>query len=394
MGVYLNSKKPYLLFREDALSTYYVDKSDILKYLVLVVESREELETGQKKEIGKSHRYICITRPRRFGKTVMANMISSYFCKENDSSEIFRGLKVSSFDWYEKHLNQHNVMHIMFNEMPRRCRTYDEYIERIETRLLEDLIRAYPDAHIREDDALWDAFNSIIEFGCEDKFIFILDEWDFIFHRDFVTEENKAAYIDFLSNLLKDQPYVELAYMTGILPIKKYGTHSALNMFSEFSMINPRQLAEFVGFTEEEVSSLCSRYGMDLQELREWYNGYRFESVPAVYNPRSVVEAVTSGICDSYWNQTETFEALRMYIDMYFEGLRDDVLSMMAGEQVPVNTGSFSNDMTTFHTKDDVLTLLIHLGYLGYDFDQRCVFIPNHEIRGEFGKAASGGDQL
>ena len=133
---------------------------------------------------------------------------------------------------------------------------------------------------------------------------------------------------------------------------------------------------------------------MDLQELREWYNGYRFESVPAVYNPRSVVEAVTSGICDSYWNQTETFEALRMYIDMYFEGLRDDVLSMMAGEQVPVNTGSFSNDMTTFHTKDDVLTLLIHLGYLGYDFDQRCVFIPNHEIRGEFGKAASGGDQL
>ena len=123
----------------------------------------------------------------------MANMISSYFCKENDSSEIFRGLKVSSFDWYEKHLNQHNVIHIMFNEMPRRCRTYDEYIERIETRLLEDLIRAYPDAHIREDDALWDAFNSIIEFGCEDKFIFILEEWEFIFKRDFVTEENKEG---------------------------------------------------------------------------------------------------------------------------------------------------------------------------------------------------------
>ena len=193
----------------------------------------------------------------------------------------------------------------------------------------------------------------------------------------------------YISNPGNTAAITMLCAVTGILPIKKYGTHSALNMFSEFSMINPRQLSEFVGFTEEEVGALCDRYGMDLQELREWYNGYRFEAVPAVYNPRSVVEAVTSGICDSYWNQTETFEALRMYIDMNFEGLRDDVLSMMAGEQVPVNTGSFSNDMTTFHTKDDVLTLLIHLGYLGYDFDHKCVFIPNHEIRGEFANAVS-----
>ena len=175
--------------------------------------------------------------------------------------------------------------------------------------------------------------------------------------------------------------------MTGILPIKKYGTHSALNMFDEFSMINPMQLAEYVGFTEKEVSELCERYGRKLEEIKEWYNGYRFPYETAVYNPRSVIAAVTSGICDSYWNQTETFEALKMYIDMNFEGLKDDVLSMIAGEHVSVNIGSFTNDMTTFAVEDDVLTLLIHLGYLAYDTDMKEVYIPNNEIRGEFKKS-------
>ncbi len=162
--------------------------------------------------------------------------------------------------------------------------------------------------------------------------------------------------------------YIHLAYMTGILPIKKYGTHSALNMFDEFSMTNPGPLAEYVGFTEAEVRKLCETYGRNLEEMKEWYDGYHFINAESVYSPRSVVTAVLTGVCDSYWNKTETFEALRIYIDMNFEGLKDDVLSMLAGERVPVNTGSFSNDMTTFHTEDDVLTLLIHLGYLGYDF--------------------------
>lgn len=158
-------------------------------------------------------------------------------------------------------------------------------------------------------------------------------------------------YLDFLRDFLKDKAYIHLAYMTGILPIKKYGTHSALNMFDEFSMTNPGPLAEFVGFTEEEVAVLCKQYGRNLSELKEWYDGYHFEKAKSIYSPRSVVTAVLTGICDSYWNRTETFEALRFYIDMNFEGLKDDVLSMLAGERIPVNTGTFSNDMTTFYSE-------------------------------------------
>lgn len=180
--------------------------------------------------------------------------------------------------------------------------------------------------------------------------------------------------------------------MTGILPIKKYGTHSALNMFSEYSMANPRQLAEYVGFTEEEVEELCDQYHMNLKELKEWYDGYSFDGVESIYSPRSVIEAVLSGVCDSYWNQTETFEALQVYIDMNYKGLKDDVLSMIAGEKVSVNTGSFTNDMTTFNSKDDVLTLLIHLGYLSYDFVNKYVYIPNGEVRGEYINAISVSD--
>ena len=195
-----------------------------------------------------------------------------------------------------------------------------------------------------------------------------------------------------MRNLIKDKAYIHLAYMTGILPIKKYGTHSALNMFDEFSMLDPGPLASYVGFTEEEVQKLCERYQMDMTEVKSWYDGYFFEQEPSVYSPRSVVNCMRFRKIGNYWNQTETFEALQMYIDMNFDGLRDDVLSMLAGEHVPVNTGSFTNDMTTFRTEDDVLTLLIHLGYLGYDAENRCIFIPNNEVRAEYVNAITVSD--
>jgi hypothetical protein len=226
----------------------------------------------------------------------------------------------------------------------------------------------------------------------ECPFIVIIDEWDCIF-REF--KHDKAAqeiYLDFLRDLLKDKEYIYLAYMTGILPIKKYGTHSALNMFDEFSMIDPGPLAEYVGFTEKEVEALCQKYQMDINEIKNWYDGYSFEEVEAVYSPKSVVSCMRLGKLGNYWNQTETFEALQIYIDMNFEGLRDDILSMIAGETVPVNTRSFTNDMTTFRTEDDVLTLLIHLGYLGYRYADKTVFIPNEEIRSEYVSAIAVSD--
>ena len=180
--------------------------------------------------------------------------------------------------------------------------------------------------------------------------------------------------------------------MTGILPIKKYGTHSALNMFDEYSMLNPGNLAEFIGFTQNEVEMLCKIYKMDIDEVKNWYDGYYFDDAGAIYNPRSVVCSMLSGKYANYWNQTETFEALRMYIDMNFEDLKNDVLKMMAGERVRINSGSFSNDMVTFHGKDDVFTLLVHLGYLAYDFNTSKVYIPNNEVKGEFANSVSVSD--
>ena len=377
MGSYLNPGNDK--FQEALNSAIYVDKTGLITY------TNSILQTSQK--------CICISRPRRFGKSITASMLTAYYSCGCDSEQLFSGRKIAEAENFKTHLNQYNVIFLNMQEFLSQSENMDQMIRLIRRTVLWEILEDYPDFRYFDPENLMRTMQDVYRFTGR-PFVVVIDEWDCIFREYREDDRAQERYLDFLRDLLKDKAYIYLAYMTGILPIKKYGTHSALNMFSEFSMINPRQLAEFVGFTEEEVQSLCGRYGMDPQQLREWYNGYRFEAVPAVYNPRSVVEAVTSGICDSYWNQTETFEALRMYIDMNFEGLRDDVLSMMAGEQVPVNTGSFSNDMTTFHTKDDVLTLLIHLGYLGYDFDEKCVFIPNHEIRGEFVKAASRRYQL
>ena len=224
------------------------------------------------------------------------------------------------------------------------------------------------------------------------QFVVVIDEWDCIFREYKTDREAQEKYLDFLRDLLKDKGYLALVYMTGILPIKKYGTHSALNMFDEFSMIDPGPLAEYVGFTEEEVRNLCKTYNMDMQEVKSWYDGYSFEKALSIYSPRSVVSCMRFRKIGNYWNQTETFEALQVYIDMNFEGLKDDILSMIAGESVPVNTGSFANDMATFRTEDDVLTLLIHLGYLAYDYDNKIVKIPNSEVRTEYVNSVAASD--
>ena len=245
------------------------------------------------------------------------------------------------------------------------------------------MLEAYPDIRYYDSENLIRTLSDIYN-AVDIPFIFIIDEWDCIFREKKEDKEEQKIYLDFLRNLLKDKQYVALAYMTGILPIKKYGTHSALNMFDEFSMTNPKQLAEFVGFTESEVKELCCQYGMDFEETKRWYDGYRFENLEHVYSPRSVVSAMLSRSFDSYWNQTETFEALRDYIALNYAGLKDTVIELLAGSSKKINTSKFTNDMTTFKSADDVLTLLIHLGYLGYDYTAQEVFIPNSEVASEF----------
>lgn len=201
----------------------------------------------------------------------------------------------------------------------------------------------------------------------------------------------QKQYLDFLRNLLKDQPYVALAYMTGILPVKKYGVHSALNMFWEYSMTDQFAFEEYTGFTETEVKALCEQYGMDFAETSSWYDGYMLRKFKHIYNPRSVVMAMHCRSFSNYWTSTETYEALKIYMEMDFDGLRSDIVKMLSGENVAVNTHSFQNDMRNFKTKDDVLTLLIHLGYLGYDAETKEAFIPNKEIIEEFENAMSVG---
>ena len=374
MGIYVNPDN--IDFQRAINSQIYVDKSGLIEL------TNAKLFTEQQ--------FICVSRPRRFGKSMAANMLTAYYSRGCDSRKMFSELKIAKSADFEKHLNKYNVIHINMVDFLDRSKTMDEMLDYLRRRLLHELKKGFSDVDCFD----WDNLQSVLGEIYTDKriaFIFIIDEWDCIFRIHKNDSDAQTKYLDFLRNLLKDQSYVALAYMTGILPIKKYGEHSALNMFTEVSMTNPREYAEYTGFTEDEVKGLCEKYNMPFDETKRWYDGYNLKGI-ATYNPRSVVMSMTGHDFDSYWTSTETYEALKVYIDMNFDGLKDDVLSMIAGEKVPVNTGSFTNDMTTFRTEDDVLTLLIHLGYLGYDSNEKCVFIPNNEIRSEYVNAVSVSD--
>ena len=375
MGIYLNPDAAQ--FREVIQSEIYVDKTGLLRY------TNKVMNTMQK--------YICVSRPRRFGKSVTASMLAAYYSRGNNSAGLFAEFEIAEDESFDKYRNSYDTIFLNMQEFLSRSENIQGLIRRIKNIVIRDLKKLYPDVDYFDDTDLSDSLQDVYA-KTKIPFVVIIDEWDCIFREYKQDSKAQEIYLDFLRDLLKDKPYIHLAYMTGILPIKKYGTHSALNMFDEFSMIDPGPLAAYVGFTEEEVSVLCSRYHMDIEEVKNWYDGYSFEEVHSVYSPRSVVNCMRFGKIGNYWNQTETFEALQMYIDMNFDGLRDDVVSMLAGEKVPVNTGSFTNDMITFRSEDDVLTLLIHLGYLGYDNRDKCVFIPNNEVQAEYVNAVSVSD--
>ena len=375
MGIYLNPGNNK--FKRAVNSDIYVDKTGLIKYTNSIVDTLQSC--------------VCVSRPRRFGKSMAADMLTAYYSKGCDSRELFSSLEIAKDENFEEHLNKYDTIFLNMQEFLSRSSNVKELLERVEGKVIRELKKQYPDVELYDENDLAETMQDIFA-ESECPFIVIIDEWDCIF-REF--KHDKAAqeiYLDFLRDLLKDKEYIYLASMTGILPIKKYGTHSALNMFDEFSMIDPGPLAEYVGFTEKEVEALCQKYQMDINEIKNWYDGYSFEEVESVYSPKSVVSCMRLGKLGNYWNQTETFEALQIYIDMNFEGLRDDILSMIAGETVPVNTRSFTNDMTTFRTEDDVLTLLIHLGYLGYRYADKTVFIPNEEIRSEYVSAIAVSD--
>lgn len=373
MGVYLNPGSAK--FEESLASKIYVDKSGLISYMNSVLGTRQK--------------YVCISRPRRFGKSMAADMLTAYYQRGIDTKELFENLKIGSDVTFAKHLNQYHVISVNIQDFLSRSSDIEEMEKRFEKAVLRDLLRVYPAVDYLD---AADLVSVLLDIYNEERiqFIFVIDEWDCVFREYQNDKEMQKFYLDFLRILLKDKSYVALTYMTGILPIKKYGTHSALNMFTEFSMTAPRQLAEYVGFTEEEVRNLCREYNMSFEETKRWYDGYQFEKDVHIYSPKSVVEAMMSQFFGNYWTQTETYEALKIYIEMNFDGLRDTVTELLAGARVKINVEKFSNDMTTFRDKDDVLTLLIHLGYLAYDVVQEEVFIPNSEVSREFVNAVEG----
>lgn len=378
MGTYLNSITPYTLYKSESLSPYFVDKTLMLRELFPYVSA--------------GNRHICITRPRRFGKTIMANMISSFFQKASDSSDVFDSLTISQVDDYRKYKNQYNVIRIDFSKMPRNCDSYTQYIERIEALLIEDVKEAFPQVKINEADAVGDILESVFV-QCGEKFIFVLDEWDFIFHRDFINEIDKEKYVAFLSNLLKDRPYVVLSYMTGILPIAKYSSGSELNMFAEFTMVNSPMFGEYFGFTDDEVDDLYRRYIVECDRqhkeksvtrkgLRDWYNGYYTKSGERVYNPRSVVFALQFNNLANYWTSSGPYDEIYYYIRNNISDVRDDLALMISGESVTAKIQEYAATSMNLSTRDEIYSAMVVYGFLSYLNGKVC--IPNRELMEKF----------
>ncbi|MBE6422932.1 AAA family ATPase [Succinivibrio dextrinosolvens] len=384
MGSYLNTG--FRAFELSLNSEIYIDKSEIISLLNRFLNTRQ--------------RYICISRPRRFGKSLTAEMLSAYYSKGVDSSFLFDNLRISKFDSYKKHLNKYNTIFIDMQQfLSNADKDVSKMLSNLESEIKNELRSLYPEQEISEERKLNQILSDIYSketdsLGESNGFVFIIDEWDCIMREKQTDADGIKLYLDYLRALFKDRSYVSLAYMTGILPIKKYGTHRALNMFREFSMTDAGEYAPFIGFTEEDVRELCSQFKVDFNSMKKWYDGYIFDNDLHLYNPNSVVESLLRKKFLSYWSQTETIESLSRYTDLNVEGLRDGIVSLIAGNEILVNSETFQNDMTTFNNKDDVFTLLIHLGYLAinpyskiraFDNDKSLVVhIPNNEIRKEF----------
>ncbi|MBQ1413737.1 MAG: AAA family ATPase [Clostridia bacterium] len=366
MGIYLNPNNDR--FRQALNSAIYVDKSGLISV------TNQRISTEQK--------YICVSRPRRFGKSVNLGMLAAYYSRGCESERLFDNLSIAKDKSYRIHLNHYNVIYLNMQQFLSNSHDIEEMLNKLKISLIYDLEDDFEEIRLRVEMGLTYNLNRIY-LKTHTPFVVLIDEWDCVMREHKNDKESQKAYLDFLRDLLKDQDYVALAYMTGILPIKKYGTHSALNMFDEFSMLDSENLQRYIGFTDDEVRNLCEEYSADYVEMKAWYDGYKLEGED-LYCPRSVVRAIDAKKFLGFWTETETYEALAAYIAMNFDGLKDTVEKLLAGQEQPVDTRSFTNDMITFANADDILTLLIHLGYLGYHSNRKTVFIPNREIADEF----------
>jgi len=391
MGTYLNPGKA--AYQMAVNSEIFVDKTEMIQYINSVVNTQQ--------------RFVSVSRPRRFGKTIAADMLCAYYDRCADSRDLFEKRKLADESGWDKYLGKFDVIHLVMTRFFKTRITVSEALSNMQKLVIRDYKRAYPDADIMSENDLIQTIDDVYS-TIDRQVVIVIDEWDAIFRERPDDKEGQTEYLDYLRDLLKDNRHVALAYMTGILPIKKYGQHSALNMFTEYSMMAPRQLAPYTGFTEEEVKELSIKYDMDFGDISNWYDGYLVsDRIPpekreeyregkynghkfSIYSPLSVVESMTTGVIKDYWNKTETYEALAEYIRKDYDGLKEAVALLMDGGRLAIDTSTYENDMTTFTGRDDVLSLLIHLGYLGFDDERSEVFIPNREILDEFKTSTKG----
>lgn len=374
MGRFLNPGNG--AFRDVLNSKIYVDKTGLLEYINSVINT--------------TSKFICNSRPRRFGKSITADMLTAYYGRGCDSEQMFSGFEVGKAANFKTHLNQYDLIHIDMQWCLTQAKDPDHVVSFLEKRVIDELKEAYPVLSEEETISLPDAM-SMIHAKTGNRFMVIIDEWDAVIRDDAKNQTVQDEYINFLRGMFKgSEPtkFISLAYLTGILPIKKLKTQSALNNFTQFTMLYPSLLAPYIGFTEAEVLKLCGQYDRDFEEVRRWYDGYQLGKYH-VYNPSAVVNLMLQGDFQSYWSQTGTYESILPLINRDFDGLKTAVLTMLSGDEMKVKTSTFQNDMVTFRNKDDVMTLLIHLGYLAYNQKRQTAYIPNEEIRSELADAVA-----
>ena len=373
MGIYLNPGSEN--YRSMLKASIYVDKTMMLKTLNDFID--------------RDNKYICVSRPRRFGKTIAQNMIASYYSKGSDSHDLFGKLKISKAEGYEDKINKYNVIKIDLNSEYQNTLNKDRLIQRLTAEIGKEMGRTFPGVEFTEEDSLAQMILRVYsETG--QTFIILIDEYD-VLVREQAHEALFNEFLSFLNGLFKSdtlRPAISLACLTGILPIVRDKVQSKLNNFEEYTILDSKELTEFVGFVPEEVKALCEEWGMDYGECRQWYDGY-YQNGYEIYNPESVVKSMYNRKYSNYWGKTSSYRVINDRLEEKFKGSKDTVIQMLAGEEVPVNVSRYLNTMDCFATLDDALTYLIHIGYLAYNEEEESCRIPNLEIRKEWANAVA-----
>ncbi|MDR0356376.1 MAG: AAA family ATPase [Deltaproteobacteria bacterium] len=373
MGFYLNPDNRS--FQDILASTAHVDRSGVISLLNARIGRRDE-------------KYLCVSRARNFGKTWTVFMLKAYYSRGCDSRALFEKMAVADDPSFAEHLNAHDVVHVRMTDVHSVSSGDIEIsLKRLTEHLVEEITEQYPEAQLRSNDSLCDAFRRLGD-KTGRQIIFIIDEWDHVI-RNCSNKTTQKRYLDFLDCLFRDQSYVGLCYLTGILPLRKRIDQADPDFFAESSMVNPGDFAPFVGFTEPEVRALCEKFDMDHEMAKSRYGGYQYENVGAAFCPSSSSSAMRNRRYDNFWIKTDSFIAINKLMKKNFDGLGNDAVKLLAGESAELNVKSFQNDLKAVASRDDALTALIHLGYLGFIPTGNSVgqaFIPNLEMAAQYEK--------